>query len=157
MFDQYTTYQPQKTIMTIHQDMEICQRDYPLDWYPEDFMPYAESYSALPDRKLTTILQWMTPYMQKAQDHFGPQLLLLAHYYMGGDIVKLVEQFGGQVGDSYQLALMAENHPEKTVIIESAVHFMAEREVRYCKDREECNYQRGTHSGSAKEETSCSD
>jgi quinolinate synthase len=126
MFDQYTTYQPQKTIMTIHQDMEICQRDYPLDWYPEDFMPYAESYSALPDRKLTTILQWMTPYMQKAQDHFGPQLLLLAHYYMGGDIVKLVEQFGGQVGDSYQLALMAENHPEKTVIIESAVHFMAE-------------------------------
>ncbi len=68
----------------------------------------------------------MTPYMQKAKTHFGDQLLLLAHYYMGGDIVRLVEQFGGQIGDSYQLALMAARHPEKSVIIESAVHFMAE-------------------------------
>ena len=45
---------------------------------------------------------------------------------MGGDIVRLVEQFGGQIGDSYQLALMAANNPQKSVIIESAVHFMAE-------------------------------
>jgi quinolinate synthase len=45
---------------------------------------------------------------------------------MGGDIVRLVEQFGGKIGDSYQLALMAAQHPEKSVIIESAVHFMAE-------------------------------
>ena len=45
---------------------------------------------------------------------------------MGGDIVRLIEQFGGKIGDSYQLALMAADHPEKSVIIESAVHFMAE-------------------------------
>ena len=126
MFNEQITYQPQKTMMRITNDMEICQRDYPLDWYQEDFIPYAESYLALPDRKLTTVLAWMTPYIKKAQDHFGPQLLLLAHYYMGGDIVRLIEQFGGQVGDSYQLALMAAQHPEKSVIIESAVHFMAE-------------------------------
>jgi quinolinate synthase len=37
-----------------------------------------------------------------------------------------LEQFGGKIGDSYQLALMAAEHPEKSVIIESAVHFMAE-------------------------------
>lgn len=126
MFKNETIYTPQKTIMTLTNDMEICQQDYPLDWYQEDFMPYAEEYMALPDRKLTTILKWMTPYMKKAQDHFGSQLLLLAHYYMGGDIVRLIEQFDGLIGDSYQLALMAVNHPEKKVIIESAVHFMAE-------------------------------
>lgn len=126
LFKKSSVYQPEKTLMPITNDMSICQSDYPLDWYQEDFIPYAEEYQALPDRKLTTVLAWMTPYLKKAQDHFGEQLLLLAHYYMGGDIVRLIEQFGGQIGDSYQLALMAANHPEKSVIIESAVHFMAE-------------------------------
>ena len=126
LFKTDTQYQPKKTQMHITNDMSICQSDYPLDWYQEEFIPYAEEYLALPDRKLTTILKWMTPYIKKAQDHFGDQLLLLAHYYMGGDIVRLIEQFGGQIGDSYQLALMAAHHPEKSVIIESAVHFMAE-------------------------------
>jgi quinolinate synthase len=45
---------------------------------------------------------------------------------MGGEIVKVVERYGGGVSDSYQLALQARNHPEKKVIVESAVHFMAE-------------------------------
>ena len=126
MFQSNSVYQPEKTLMRITNDMSICQRDYPLDWYQTDFIPYAEEYQALPDRKLTTVLKWMTPYIKRAQDHFGDQLLLLAHYYMGGDIVRLIEQFGGKIGDSYQLALMAANHPEKSVIVESAVHFMAE-------------------------------
>jgi quinolinate synthase len=126
MFDSYTTTHAKPSVMKITHDMEICQRDYPLDWYPEKFMPYAESYLALSDRKLTTVINWMAPYVQKAQNHFGPQLMLLAHYYMGGDIVRLIEQFGGHIGDSYQLALMAANNPEKSIIIESAVHFMAE-------------------------------
>ena len=126
MFKTENIYQPEKTLMRITNDMSICQSDYPIDWYQTEFIPYAEEYQALPDRKLTTILAWMTPYIKKAQDHFGDQLLMLAHYYMGGDIVRLIEQFGGVIGDSYQLALMAANHPEKSVIIESAVHFMAE-------------------------------
>lgn len=126
MFKNSTIYQPEATLMHIRNDMSICQSDYPIDWYQEDFIPYAEEYQSLPDRKLTTVLEWMTPYLKKAQDHFGDKMLLLAHYYMGGDIVRLIEQFGGKIGDSYQLALMAANHPEKSVIIESAVHFMAE-------------------------------
>lgn len=126
MFKTEDTYQPHKTKMLINNDMSICQADYPIDWYQEEFIPYALEYQALPDRKLTTVLNWMTPYIRKAQDHFGSNLLLLAHYYMGGDIVRLIEQFGGQIGDSYQLALIAANHPEKSVIVESAVHFMAE-------------------------------
>ncbi|STX37857.1 quinolinate synthase [Legionella feeleii] len=83
MFKSHTVYQPEKTLMQITNDMSICQSDYPLDWYQEDFIPYAEEYQALPDRKLTTVLAWMQPYMQKAQSHFGDKLLLLAHYYMG--------------------------------------------------------------------------
>ena len=126
MFTHSELYQPEGTLMHLRNDMTICQSDYPLDWYQEDFIPYAEEYLALPDRKLTTVLAWMSPYVKKAQDHFGERLLLLAHYYMGGDIVRLIEQFGGKIGDSYQLALMAAEHPEKSVIIESAVHFMAE-------------------------------
>ncbi|MGX8785479.1 quinolinate synthase NadA [Legionella pneumophila] len=126
MFKNSTTYQPEATLMAIRNDMAICQSDYPLDWYQEDFIPYAQEYQALPDRKLTTVLNWMKPYLTKAQNHFGNKLLLLAHYYMGGEIVRLIEQFGGKIGDSYQLALMAANNPEKSVIIESAVHFMAE-------------------------------
>ncbi len=126
MFERDSTYQPEKSIMSITNDMTICQSDYPLDWYQPEFAPYAQEYLALPDRKLTTVLRWMTPYMDKVRDHFGPQLMLLAHYYMGGDIVRLVEQFDGHIGDSYQLALMAAQHPEKSIIVESAVHFMAE-------------------------------
>ena len=116
----------QKTSMQLHPDMDLCQSDYPLDWYQEEFIPYAKEYQALPDRKLTTILDWMSAYIQPALDHFGDQLLLLAHYYMGGEIVKLITHFGGAIGDSYQLALMARDNPDKKIIIESAVHFMAE-------------------------------
>lgn len=126
MFKKSSSYQPEKTLMSVRSDMSICQSDYPLDWYQQELIPYAQEYQSLPDRRLTTVLNWMSPYIRKAQQHFGDQLLLLAHYYMGGDIVRLIEQFGGKIGDSYQLALMAASHPEKSVIIESAVHFMAE-------------------------------
>jgi quinolinate synthase len=126
MFKSHLDYQPESTLFKITNDMSICQADYPLDWYQTEFLPYAEEYQALGDRKLATIIQWMRPYIKKAQDHFGDELLLLAHYYMGGEIVQLIQEFGGVIGDSYQLALMAARHPERKVIVESAVHFMAE-------------------------------
>ena len=118
--------QIKKTRFNLKPDMNICQSDYPLDWYQEEFIPYAEEYIALPDRKPATIISWMRKYIEPAQKYFGDTLLLLAHYYMGGEIVKLVEIFGGEVADSYQLALKAINNPNKKIIIESAVHFMAE-------------------------------
>jgi quinolinate synthase len=126
MFKSNINYQPEQTYIQITNDMSICQSDYPLDWYQNEFIPYAQEYMALPDRKLSTVIDWMRPYIQKAQNHFGDELLLLAHYYMGGEIVQLIQEFGGVIGDSYQLALMAARHPEKKVIVESAVHFMAE-------------------------------
>lgn len=126
MFTTHTTYTPEHSKMPVMPNMSICQADYPIDWYQKEFLPYAESYQALPDRKLSTIVAWMTPYMEKAQAHFGNQLMLLAHYYMGGEIVRLIEHFGGYIGDSYQLAVHASRCPEQSIIVESAVHFMAE-------------------------------
>ncbi|MFN0009378.1 MAG: quinolinate synthase NadA [Planctomycetota bacterium] len=104
----------------------ICQTDLPLDWYQAEFKPYAEEYLALKDRTPESVLPWLDQYAIPALDHFGDSLLLLAHFYMGGEIVKLVERYGGRVADSYQLALQAARNPEKKVIVESAVHFMAE-------------------------------
>jgi quinolinate synthase len=117
---------PVKTMQYVPHDMPICQTDYPIDWYQEQFIPYAEEYQALPDRNYHTVLNWMRHYVEPAQKYFGDSLLLLAHYYMGGEIVKLVQAFGGEVADSYQLAVIAARKPEKNVIVESAVHFMAE-------------------------------
>ncbi|HIL36257.1 MAG TPA: hypothetical protein EYG26_02125, partial [Planctomycetes bacterium] len=81
--------------------MPICQTDLPLGWYSPEFKPYAEEYLALKDRTPETVLPWLDGYLQPALEHFGDSLLLLAHYYMGGEIVKLVERYGGAVGDSY--------------------------------------------------------
>ena len=107
-------------------DMPICQQDLPLDWYQAEFKPYAEEYLALPDRLPETVLPWMDGYMRPALATLGDQVILLAHYYMGGAIVKLVERYGGHVADSYQLALKAVEHPTVRHFVESAVHFMPE-------------------------------
>ncbi|MFT7484314.1 MAG: quinolinate synthase [Candidatus Paceibacteria bacterium] len=112
--------------LTLDPSIPICQTDLPLSWYQSEFVPYAEEYLALPDRKPETVFRWMDSYIRPAQQHFGDSLLLLAHFYMGGAIVKLVEHYGGSVADSYKLALQAAKNPEKKVIVESAVHFMAE-------------------------------
>lgn len=113
-------------LFKLEPDIPICQTDLPLDWYQAEFQPYAEEYLALPDRRPETVFPWLDRYVVPAMDHFGDSLYLLAHFYMGGEIVKLVERYGGSVADSYQLALQAREHPEKKVIVESAVHFMAE-------------------------------
>ncbi len=110
----------------IQPDIPLCQTDLPLDWYQEEFRPYAEEYLALPDRRPETVLPWMDGYIHPALDALSPGLVLLAHYYMGGEIVKLVERYGGKIADSYQLAREAVLHPEKKIFVESAVHFMAE-------------------------------
>ncbi len=112
--------------LKLEPDMTVCQTALPLDWYQPEFQPYAEEFLALPDRTAKTVLGWMDQYVPKALDHFGDSVLLLAHYYMGGEIVKLIEHYGGAIADSYALALQARNNPQKKVIVESAVHFMAE-------------------------------
>jgi quinolinate synthase len=121
-----TTDPPRPSGMQILPDMPLCQQDLPLDWYQEEFKPYAEEYLALPDRMPETVLPWMDSYIHPALRHFGPRLMLLAHYYMGGEIVKLVERYGGRIADSYELALQTMERPDTKLFVESAVHFMAE-------------------------------
>ncbi len=121
-----TSSLPSSTGILLQPDLPICQGDLPLDRYEDAFKPYAEEYLALPDRTPETVLPWLDRYVAPAMAHFGDALLLLAHFYMGGEIVKLVERYGGAVSDSYVLALQAMRQPEKKVIVESAVHFMAE-------------------------------
>jgi quinolinate synthase len=110
----------------IEPGLPICQTDLPLDWYQAEFLPYAQEYLALPDRTPESVLPWMDGYLEPALREFGPRLLLLAHYYMGGEIVKLVERYGGRVADSYELALLARGRSEVEFVVESAVHFMAD-------------------------------
>ncbi len=112
--------------IVLQPDVPICQTDLPLDWYQEEFKPYAEEYLALPDRKPETVLPWMDSYIHPALGKLGGGVMLLAHYYMGGEIVKLVERYGGRIADSYQLARQPALHPDKKIFVESAVHFMAE-------------------------------
>ena len=112
--------------IVIQPDIPLCQTDLPLDWYQEELKSYAEEYLALPDRKPETVLPWMDSYIHAALEKIGSELMLLAHYYMGGEIVKLVERYGGHIADSYQLARQAVLHPERKIFVESAVHFMAE-------------------------------
>jgi len=123
--------------LELQPDLPVCQSDLPLDWYQPEFKPYAEEYLALPDRLPATVYAYLDRYMTPALDHFGDSLLLLAHFYMGGEIVKLVERYGGAVADSYKLALKARDMPEKKVIVESAVHFMAESIALLARDDQE--------------------
>lgn len=106
--------------------MAICQTDLPLDWYQAELRPYAEEYLALPNRTPEIVLPWMDSYIVPAMKHFDSRIMLLAHYYMGGEIVKLVERYGGHIADSYALARLAELNPQTEIFVESAVHFMAE-------------------------------
>ncbi len=112
--------------ITLTPGMDICQTDLPMDWYQQEFQPYVAEYLALPDRTPESVLPWMDRYIVPALAHFGDDLRLLAHYYMGGEIVKLVERYGGKVADSYELAKQAVQNPKQRIFVESAVHFMAE-------------------------------
>jgi quinolinate synthase len=121
-----TSSSPNATGLALQPDLPVCQGGFPLDRYDEPFKPYAEEYLALPAHTPAHVLPWLDQYVLPATKHFGDELLLLAHFYMGGEIVSLIERYGGSVSDSYVLALQALRHPEKKVIVESAVHFMAE-------------------------------
>lgn len=112
--------------ITLRPGIDLCQNDLPLDWYQPEFRPYAEEYFALPDRRPESVLPWLDGYVGTAVKALGPSLLLAAHFYMGGEIVKLVERYGGHIGDSYALATIAARTPQAGIIVQSAVHFMAE-------------------------------
>ena len=56
----------QSSGLRIQPKMPLCQTDLPIDWYQEEFKPYAEEYLALPDRTPETVLPWMDSYLVPA-------------------------------------------------------------------------------------------
>ena len=139
MADQFATLTSSRGASTgilLEPRVPICQGDLPLDVYDEPFRPYAEEYLALPDRTPETVLPWLDSHVLPAIEYFGKDLLLLAHFYMGGEIVKLVDRYGGAVADSYALALKARDS-DASIIVESAVHFMAETAAILGRDEQD--------------------
>lgn len=60
--------------------------------------------------------------ISQARKKLGKRLCILGHYYQRDEIV----QHADYVGDSYQLAVNAQNTPEADYIVFCGVHFMAE-------------------------------
>ena len=58
---------PRSSGIRLLPDMEICQSDLPLDWYQEEFKPYAQEYLALRDRTPESVLPWMDRYLEPAR------------------------------------------------------------------------------------------
>jgi quinolinate synthase len=80
-------------------------------WAKAPFQPTEQERSELKAR-IKTLL--------KAQD-----AVLVAHYYVDGDLQDLAEETGGVVSDSLEMARFSFNHPAKTVIV-CGVRFMGE-------------------------------
>jgi quinolinate synthase len=68
-----------------------------------------------------------------AKEKLGKDLILLAHFYQGDDIVR----FADFVGDSLQLADKASRHREARFIVFCAVSFMAETARILCAPEQE--------------------
>ena len=51
--------------------------------------------------------------------------MLVAHYYVDGDLQDLAEETGGCVSDSLEMARFGRDHPAKTLVV-AGVRFMGE-------------------------------
>lgn len=76
----------------------------------------------MPDRYMSLEEPELTARIRKLKEHYGEQLLILAHYYQRDEIVALAEF----VGDSYALAKRAAQQSAARTIVFCGVHFMAE-------------------------------
>ena len=73
-----------------------------------------------PNEKERSELKARIRALLRAQD-----AVLVAHYYVHGDLQDLAEETGGVVSDSLEMARFSFNHPAKTVIV-CGVRFMGE-------------------------------
>jgi quinolinate synthase len=73
-----------------------------------------------PNAKERSELKTRIKALLKAQD-----AVLVAHYYVHGDLQDLAEETGGVVSDSLEMARFGFNHPAKTIVV-CGVRFMGE-------------------------------
>ena len=91
----------------------------------------------LPDHSLTPdrVPQYMPAVLEKAErDELREEIaellaernaVLVAHYYVDGDVQDLAEQTGGYVSDSLEMARFGRDHQARTLIV-AGVRFMGE-------------------------------
>jgi quinolinate synthase len=77
---------------------------------------------ALPDEYKTASEEELHDRIRAAKATLGDRVVVLGHFYQREEIV----QHADYLGDSFQLAQAARNHPEAEAIVFCGVHFMAE-------------------------------
>lgn len=77
---------------------------------------------ALPDEYKTATEAELHDRIRAAKATLGERVVILGHFYQREEIV----QHADYLGDSFQLAQAARNHPEAEAIVFCGVHFMAE-------------------------------
>ncbi len=112
--------------IVLQPEIPICQTDLPLDWYQSEFKPYAEEYLALPDRKPATVLPWIDRYaLPRARPlrPFAAPARALLHGRRDREARRALRRQGRRLVPA---RAAGRAQPEKSIIVESAVHFMAE-------------------------------
>jgi len=91
----------------------------------------------LPDHSLSPeqVPQYMPAFLEKEErDSLKDEIVellaernavLVAHYYVDGDVQDLAEQTGGFVSDSLEMARFGRDHPANTLVV-AGVRFMGE-------------------------------
>ncbi|MGO3887039.1 MAG: quinolinate synthase NadA [Mycetocola sp.] len=82
----------------------------------------APTQGALPEFYRTASPELLDQRIREARAELGERLLILGHFYQRDEVV----QYADYVGDSFQLARAATQHPEAETIVFCGVHFMAE-------------------------------
>ncbi|AHI22631.1 quinolinate synthase NadA [Corynebacterium vitaeruminis] len=88
----------------------------------DPFPAKAPHQGSLPGRYTQASIKELEEMIAAAKDELGDRVKILGHFYQRDEIVK----FADFVGDSFNLAQAAKQHPEAEAFVFCGVHFMAE-------------------------------
>lgn len=88
----------------------------------DPFPTQAPHQGQLPSRYTEASIEELEEMIREAKAHLGQRVKILGHFYQRDEII----QFADFVGDSFNLAQAAKQHPEAEAFVFCGVHFMAE-------------------------------